>query len=251
MNEIKPVITVITATYNADSYLNDFLINISSLKKEYVEFIVVDGGSSDHTLEIINDHISAIDCFVCEPDRGIYDAWNKGIVKARGEWIMFLGADDRLLSGSLENYLRFIKSKNRENTDVISAYNVYVDSCGVKLKQLGGKWSWAKMRRGMCIAHVGALHNRKLFEDVGLYNIKYKICGDYELLLRKRENLKVDFLNSRIAQMLVGGVSLSIKAVIETFCIRYRHRTVSIISNGFLFFRDSVAYYFFRLRNRV
>ncbi|MBP9970812.1 MAG: glycosyltransferase, partial [Paludibacteraceae bacterium] len=98
-------ISIIIATYNASKTLNRCLDSIVSQKNSEVELIIIDGGSTDETLSVINSYSSDIDYVLSEKDNGLYDAWNKGIKAAKGDWIMFLGADDQLLSNALEKYI--------------------------------------------------------------------------------------------------------------------------------------------------
>jgi len=246
------LISIVTATYNAESCLENLIMSIILQKEKNIEFIIIDGNSNDKTLDIIRKHEQYIDYWLSEPDEGIYDAWNKGIKVANGEWVMFLGADDILLPGAISYYCNLLRTKDFSNFDYISAHNKYVDNKNKLLKILGNGAEWNLMRKNMTAAHVGSLHNkRNLFNEVGLYSLNYKICGDYELLLRKRDKLKSYFVNTNMAQMKVGGVSFTIKAINETFKIRKDHQTVSILLNCMLYIKDSLAYKFFKLRKSI
>ena len=244
-------ISIIIATYNAEKTLERCLNSIAPQKNEEIELIIIDGSSTDNTLNIIRSHESIIDFYISERDKGIYDAWNKGIEKATGEWIMFIGADDVLLPDALPQYMNIIHNTPKiENYDYICANNEFIGKDGKILKIMGEAPSWNKMRRYMAAAHVASLHNKKnLFEKVGSYNIEYKICADYELLLRKRDKLKFIFKPIHIAQMQVGGMSFSTKAIKETYLIRKRHQSVSAISNALLFLRDWLGFKIFTLKN--
>ena len=87
-------ISIIIATFNAELRLSRCLDSIISQKTEEIELLIIDGGSVDGTLKLIDSYKGCIDFVLTEKDNGIYDAWNKGIRQAKGEWIMFLGADD-------------------------------------------------------------------------------------------------------------------------------------------------------------
>lgn len=252
MDNTNKIISIVTATYNAASCLENLIKSFILQKTQEIEFIIIDGESVDDTLNIINKYSEYIDYWISEPDNGIYDAWNKGINVARGRWIMFLGADDILNSDSLKKYLYFLDNNDTLYIDYISSHNAYVNSDGEVLKILGSSYSsWRSMRRGMSVAHVGSLHNRKLFEQVGLYNTKYSICADYELLLRKRNRLKTLFLDTVIVQMRSGGMSLSHEAIRETYVIRKNMCTLPLVVNDFYFIKDLLLFYLFRLRKNV
>jgi len=245
-------ISIVTATYNAASRLESLILSVGAQKTEEVEFIIIDGGSTDGTIDIIKQHNVYVDYWVSERDKGIYDAWNKGIGVAKGQWVMFLGADDSLLPDALSNFLEFLSSENSSSYDYISAHNHFVNSEGVLLKLLGEGAEWKLMRRMNSAAHVGSLHNKQtLFETVGYYSLDYKICADYELLLRKGPNLRSYFLPKVIARMEVGGMSFSLKAIKETYRIRKQHKTVPTLFNMFLFFRDYMGYTLFKLRKPI
>lgn len=245
------LISIIIATYNAGKTLERCLNSIAPQKNKKIELIIIDGGSTDNTFNIIHSHESIIDFHISEPDKGIYDAWNKGIQKATGEWIMFIGADDMLLPDALSQYLNIINNTpGIENYDYICANNEFIGEDGKILKITGETPSWNKMKRYMAAAHVASLHNKKnLFDKVGLYNLEYKICADYELLLRKKDKLKFIFKPIHIAQMQVGGMSFSTKAIIETYSIRKKHQSVSPMLNILLFLRDWLGFKVFTLKN--
>ena len=108
------------------------------------------------------------------------------------------------------------------------------------------------MKKGMSAAHVASLHNKKnLFEKVGFYNLKFKICADYEILLRKKGKLKSYFLPARIVKMKVGGMSFTTKAIKESFEIRKLHETTPFFLNKILYYRDLIAYILFKFRKFV
>lgn len=242
-------ISIIIATYNAGKTLHKCIDSIIPQLNEECELIVIDGESKDETISIIHSYEDKIAYTLSEADNGVYDAWNKGIDKAKGEWIMFIGADDCLFFNALNNYLSVIRNTpNINDYDYICAHNELIDSDDNILKVLGQNPVWNNMRRAMVAAHVASLHNKKnLFESIGKYNLKYHICADYELLLRKKDNLKSLYLDFHIAKMMVGGMSMSIKAIKETYLIRKEHHTVSPLINFLLYWRDVLAFNLFNL----
>ena len=243
-------ITIIIATYNAEKTLNRCLNSIIPQLTEECELIIIDGNSKDKTNEIIKSYKESVAYYISEPDKGIYDAWNKGINAAKGKWIAFIGADDILLPNALQKYLSFIKkTPNIDSYDYICAQNEYVDNKGKLLMILGNQPEWKFMRKKMVAAHVASLHNKQnLFEINGGYDLSYKICADYELLVRKKNKLKYLFIPTHIARMQAGGMSLSTKAVIETYKIRQKHNTLPSLLNRFYFIKDWMLYKLFILR---
>jgi glycosyltransferase involved in cell wall biosynthesis len=216
------LISIVIATFNAERVVARCLDSIISQKRQSLELILIDGDSQDNTIEIIQKNSTYIDFFISEPDKGIYDAWNKGIRVSCGKWIMFLGSDDILLPDAIDNYIQFIETHPIEKFDIISSKLDYVDKKGRHLKYVGKKWEWIRFQHnGMMMAHPGMLHNRKFFDKYGLYDISYQFCGDYELLLRAGSNLKDGFMDILTVKMQHGGASFSIKAIKETNKAKY------------------------------
>lgn len=245
-------ISIVIATFNAAKTLKTCLDSIVPQLSNSVELIVIDGLSKDQTVDIIKSYGSKITYYISEPDEGIYDAWNKGVKIAQGKWLAFIGADDVLLPNAMTDYLRVIYSvKNIDSYDYICACNEYVDQNGALLKVMGRTPTWKKMRSMMVAAHVASLHNKKnLFETMGMYDLSFKICADYELLLRKRNKLKYFMLDTHMAKMKVGGMSFSTKAIMETYKIRKLHHTLPVCINELCFLRDWIAYKWFVIRKK-
>lgn len=247
------LISIVIATWNAEKTIKNCLDSIVSQLSDEIELIVIDGGSTDATPCIIKSYGEKVSYFISERDKGVYDAWNKGVMVARGRWIAFVGADDVLIPGALNEYLKVIHSEqNIDSYDYICAHNEFVDMNGKVLKVVGTAPKWSLMRKRMPAAHVASLHNKEnLFNKIGMYDLAFKICADYELLLRKKNNLKYFFMTSHIARMRVGGISFSVRAIKETFYIRRKHQSVNFFFNVLLFFRDIALFEFFILRNKI
>lgn len=245
------IISFIIATYNAGKTLKRCLDSIVPQLTKESELILVDGGSKDNSNEIINSYGDKISVHISEPDEGIYDAWNKGVKHARGKWVGFIGADDILLPGAIETYLRTIKSTtNIDSYDYICAHNEYVDSNGNVIQVIGGPADWSKMRKGMVAAHVASLHNKhNLFETIGGYDLQFHICADYDLLLRKRDKLKSLFIEHNIARMQTGGMSFSVAAIKEAYRIREKNRSINRIGNILLYLWNWLAFKTYKIRH--
>lgn len=202
----RPLITIITATYNAEKYLPAAIQSIREQTYDNIEYIIVDGGSTDSTLDIIKDNESIVDHWISEPDSGIYNAWNKGVRLSHGDWIAFLGADDRYLESAISQYVTLILDCNAPPPQYISSrVNLILGS--TVLRTIGEKWKWPTFCRYMNVAHVGSLHHRSLFERYGSFDESYRASGDYEFLLRPRSNLVASYLNEITVSMNVEGIS--------------------------------------------
>ena len=219
-------ISIITAIYNAEKYLEPFFDNMLLQKGDY-ELIIIDGNSTDRTLKIVEKYRNHITYFISERDKGIYDAWNKGVAQAKGDWIMFLGADDKLYPNALNAYLEFIKTNNltSENCLYISSKMQIVDEKGANIRIKGWPWQWPFFLKEMTVAHPGSLHSTELFKKFGKFDISYKSSGDYELLLRPKHKLNAVFFDKVTVIMQEGGMSDSLLGVRE-------HRRAAINTGG-------------------
>ena len=200
--EHTPLISIITVVLNRRDTIQRTISSVVPQLSNNVEYIVIDGGSSDGTLDIIKQQDGYITYWVSEPDRGIYDAWNKGIAVARGKYIAFVGADDHLEAEFIARCVEFIKENNE--CDYIS---LKARINNHKRRVFGKKWRWSAFRRYMTVAHVGSLHNRKLYSRFGHYDTSYRVAGDYEFLLRAGRGLKTGFIDYVGITMGQNGVS--------------------------------------------
>ena len=208
----KPVISIVTACFNSEDTIKDTIESVLNQTYTNFEYCLIDGKSTDGTINIIKrfedkfKKKGIIFKWISEKDLGIYDAFNKGIYLSKGKWISFLGSDDYYLNDAIEKYNRILSKKYNAKIDLIYSNVILVDN-DKKIEIKKGIWSWPSFRRNMNIAHVGALHNRDYFHKYGNFNDSYKIAGDYELLLRAKENLKTSKLNEVTVIMSMGGVS--------------------------------------------
>ena len=120
MNQ-KPLVSIITVTFNAEADLEKCIKSVISQTYTNIEFIIIDGGSTDGTLDIIEKYKKNISYSISEKDKGIYDAWNKGVSVANGEWIAFLGSDDVYLENAIENYINHLNTIKHQHVDIISS----------------------------------------------------------------------------------------------------------------------------------
>jgi len=204
----KPLISVITATFNAARFLPDAIRSVRAQSYPNIEWIVIDGGSTDATVDLLKANEDVIDYWLSEPDRGIYSAWNKGLAQAKGEWICFLGADDYFwdahalarMSGQLE--------KLPASVNVAYGKIMLVSADGLVIHAFGEPWENVRerFRQAMSIPHQGTMHRRSLFQRHGKFDESFRIAGDYELLLRELKSSDASFIPGIIiAAMRQGG----------------------------------------------
>jgi glycosyltransferase involved in cell wall biosynthesis len=203
-------ISIITATYNSAIAIAGCIASVNEQTHPDIEHIIIDGGSKDNTLAIINSLPNRVAKIVSEPDQGIYDAMNKGIRLATGHIIGILNSDDFFTS---DDVLKKIASAFQTNR----IEGVYGDICLVKPANLSrvvryyssAMFNPSLFRYGFMPPHPSFYVRRECYEELGLYKTDYKIAADYELLIRflKVNRLKTLYLNFCVVTMRTGGVS--------------------------------------------
>lgn len=164
----NPVLTIIIATFNAAAFIKDCLNSITENVHIAYELIIIDGKSQDNTLEIINTFQNINPILISEPDKGIYDAMNKGINLAKGKWIVFLGADDRILP----TFKDILNHLNDERT-------IYYGNCRNGQNHFGGKFSNYKIAK-MNLCHQAILYPSSVFRKYK-FDVRYPVFADYLL----------------------------------------------------------------------
>jgi glycosyltransferase involved in cell wall biosynthesis len=216
-----------------------------------IEYIIVDGGSTDSTLEIIEKYKKNISYIISEKDNGIYDAWNKGLTIANGEWIAFLGADDVYFPDAVQNYINYLNTVDYSSLHILTSKVMLIDKNNKELRVIGSAWNWKTFKNYMCIAHVGSFHSKFFFEKYGNYNIKYEIVGDYEILLRAKDSLNAAFFDKITVKMKMGGVSNNkTKALTEAFEAKLKNNSRSFFFAKYDFFIAFFIFYFNKLIRR-
>lgn len=181
----KPLITVITVVFNAEKVLEKTILSVINQTNDDIEYIIIDGGSTDGTLDIIKKYKDHIDYLVSEKDRGIYDAMNKGIMLSQGEWINFLNAGDYYFDNNVLNNLPIHTSAK------LIFGNIRYESG----KVFKSTFNW-KIYLKNTLHHQGTFYSMDLFKKLGLFNTNYKILADYDF------NLKVLALNIKSEKVL-------------------------------------------------
>lgn len=190
LNEAKesPLISVITVVFNRKNELEETLLNIISQNYNCYEIILIDGGSTDGTLDIINKYQDHISYWVSEPDKGIYDAMNKGIAAANGGWLNFMNAGDTYASNQIFNNI-FYKRNHNENYDLIIG-NTDINYGNFTRNQPVG--DLINIWKGAQFIHQSVFIKRS-FQLSNLYNITNKISGDFEFFYnsyKSKANIK-------------------------------------------------------------
>lgn len=206
--EIHPSVSVVVAVKNGAATLRSCIDSIAGQDWRSRETIVIDSASTDGTRELLEESLrqGRITEFISEPDHGVYEAWNKALRRARGEWACFLGCDDRFHDARAISELM---AARRDGVRVIYGRVDLVTPDGVVGAQHGRPWPLARgaFLAGTMIPHPGMLHHRSLFAEHGLYDESYRIAGDYELLLRELRTGEAIFVDRVVVDMRFGGMS--------------------------------------------
>lgn len=206
-------VTIITAVYNSMNHIGDAIQSVLSQNYPDIEYIVIDGGSTDGTLSVVKQYEGRISKIISEPDKGLYDALNKGIKLATGDYIGFVHSDDMLFDDYVIS--RIVNHIKKTRCDVFYGDGIFVSAQNTKMivrNWIGGKYSKQKVRTGWLPLHPTMYIKRDVYLKHGLYDISYKIAGDTDLLVRYlyKENLSVSYLHKYIIRMRMGGVSTSV-----------------------------------------
>jgi len=202
----NPTVSIITATLNSAKTLEETIQSVRLQTYPHIEHLIIDGGSTDGTLDIVERYRSSLARVVSEPDDGIYDAFNKGIVASSGEILYFLNSDDTLAdSDVIEHFVR----RFQEWPEVWAIYgNVRVRE-GARELILGRSLTVDDFRRGEYPQHPAMFVRRHVFEKLGPFDTRYRIAGDIDLIARlylePGERIRYD--NRVVSNFRQGGIS--------------------------------------------
>ena len=205
----SPLITIIVSVYNCVETSKQCIDSVADQTYPSKELIIIDGGSKDGTVDLLKSNKAQISYWISEPDRGIYNARNKGLAQAKGEWICFLGADDYFWNPNVLTRISAYLEYAYPNFRVVYGKVALVSKNGKTIDLMGYPWQQAKRKfmQIMSIPHIGLMHHRKLFEIHGKFNEHYRIAGDYDLLLRELKTRDALFVpDIVVAGMQYGGL---------------------------------------------
>jgi len=202
-------ISIVTVTYNCVATIGDTLRSVASQTYPDIEHIVIDGGSTDGTLQTIESHRTRVSCLISEPDNGIYDAMNKGIARASGDLVGFLNADDVLASADA---ITCIAEAARDGVDAVYGDLVYVRTTNldkVVRRWRSGAFARDRLRFGWMPPHPTFYVRTALLRDIGGFDDGLRVAADYDLMLRclMRPGLRIAYVRSVLVRMRLGGAS--------------------------------------------
>jgi len=221
----KPLISIVTVVYNGKEYLEETIQSLISQTYDNVEYIIIDGGSTDGTIDIIKKYEDQIDYWVSESDRGIYDAMNKGIILCSGEIIGLVNADDYIYKNTLKVVVETIESFQ---VDFVYADLDIIDCNGKKIdtiSSIGLDHIRFKAFKQMPFLHPSLFVHREVYKQLGLYSTDYKLSSDYDFSLRL---VNSDFIGKKIKYATgifrLGGQSGGMETYMENHKIALKHK---------------------------
>jgi len=203
----RPLVSIVTVVFNGAKYLEQTILSVTNQNYENIEYVIVDGGSTDGTLHIIRKYEDRIDNWVSEPDRGISDAMYKGIGMSSGDIIGIIHSDDFYAS---ETVLQRVAGVFIRHPEVKALYGVqdYIDPVSAKILLTWGRnCDPSEIKKRMYIPHPTLFVRREVYEKIGLFRLDYKVAMDYEFALRLTKYTRPYFLNYKIACMRDMGAS--------------------------------------------
>lgn len=203
-------ITIITVTYNSASTILETLASVARQTYPEIEHIVVDGASTDGTQALIAAHRPSVSKWISEPDQGIYDAMNKGLRLASGEFVGFLNGDDTLADADVIRDI--VDAVHKEAPDAVFGDLVYVDPSRPKplvRYWRTGEFAKSKLKFGWMPPHPTLYVRRQVFDRIGPFDATLRIAADYDFMMRllTSAQMKVAYVRRVLVKMRIGGAS--------------------------------------------
>lgn len=232
---MDPIVSIVTVTFNAANLIDNTISSVISQQFNNFEYIVIDGGSTDGTLEIINKYSSHISYFISETDKGIYDAMNKGIIASKGDWIIFMNAGDSFVNNEVLNIL--FSNNIDSNVDVIYGDTIVKypwGNCSLK-----GRF-FTKKDVNLPFCHQSTFVRTSLMKHEP-FDLSYKVASDYKFFYTLYKNGR-EFQYCNIPIAIYDAIGFSTERVLDTFI------EVSRVTNSNHGLRYVLRLCYFRLR---
>ena len=226
--------SIITVAFNASETIAATLDSISRQKEVDVEIIVIDGGSTDGTIEIVKSYGNAVTYFISEKDDGIYDAMNKGAALASGDIVAFLNADDFYTNDDVLKLVQFAFAS--DNATVVAGAVEQIDKNHKIVRKIRAtNYSTRGFLWGIMLPHPTTFVSLPLFRKVGKFVTQYKIAGDFDFFIRliNHPEFRLSVLGQTLVKMRIGGVST---AGLGTYKLISSEMKQALKKNGFRHF---------------
>lgn len=234
--ERRPLVTIITIVYNGEKFIADCINSVRRQNYPDLQYIIVDGGSTDGTLDIVARHRDIVTDLISEKDEGISDAFNKGILRANGEIIGLINTDDWYEDGAIEKAVRAMEDNDVVYGDLRYWNNGQPDYIA--------KGNHLHLNREMTVNHPTVFIKRSCYQRFGSFDKQYKCAMDYDLLLRLSvNNCRFHYIPAVLANMRWGGLSDNrwMMGVRETRSIKNKYLGDRKLQNSLYFFKQVTA----------
>lgn len=223
MNVFLPKLTVITVVYNNVRDIERTISSVVSQTYPHLEYLVIDGGSTDGTLEVIKRYADHITWWISEKDHGIYDAMNKGLNAATGDYVLFMNSGDEIYATDTVATVFSTAPDADIYYGETELFNEQWESLGLRRHAIPEQFNWRSFRYGMNVSHQAIYIRRAI---TGLYDTRYQLSADIDWVIRAAKHAK-KIVNTKciVAKYLVGGLSKKRhwKSLWERFRILSRH----------------------------
>lgn len=244
----KPKLSVITIVYNNVRDIERTLLSVINQSYANIEYIVIDGASNDGTLDILKKYESHISMLVSEKDKGIYDAMNKGLALASGDYVLFMNSGDEIFDSNTVQHI----FEQEEDADIYygetEMYDENWNSLGQRRHKAPKQFTWKDFKYGMSISHQAIYIRKSLTEP---YDLTYQLSSDIDWILKAAKKAKkIVNVNAYVAKYLVGGMSKKKhrQSLKERFSIFSKH--YGLIPNIFNHFIIAFNLVFYFLRHK-
>lgn len=200
-------VSIITVVYNGADTIEQTILSVLGQTYKNIEYIIIDGLSTDGTRNVVEKYMDSISCFVSEADNGLYDAMNKGIQYATGEIIGIINSDDWYAEDAVEKIVNLFGQKD---VDLVYGNVVFVYPDGREKLQL--RYPLDTIWYKMAVLHPAVFVKKNVYDSLGTFDLKYMLSADYDLLLRFYCNhVKFGFVDAVIAYFRLGGLSTKLR----------------------------------------
>lgn len=224
--------SIITVCFNAEKTIKRTIDSICSQNYKNYEYIIVDGKSTDNTLSIVKEYTKQNSNIrvISEVDKGIYDAMNKGISLSKGEWILFINADD-WLEDNILTYLSKIIEDNEHIDCIYGNINRILDDKRI-IRSVPSSDIEHDMVKGMPMFHQGMLVKKQIYKSLGMFDLNFKIAGDWDFVCRLiKSNYNLKYVDEVISNFSCGGAS-SKSHILERHRVRKKNNLYKFLDKN-------------------